>query len=365
MKKRMKAVAVLLTFVMAIGMTGCGSKEKAASKGKTDSINVLMWEGDCSEEVFEKYEEETGIHVNVTYIEDTNIILQKMLLGEDEYDVVDLESAYVKSFVDAKLIEPLDYERITNAKYIDPTYNAKGTGPKGDENFDYVVPLSGPLYTCVIYNKETCPVTINTFSDLADPKLKGEICSVNATVSLYAGALKTLGYPIGSTDDQQMAEAHQLLTKIKQNVKAFVGASALSQLEAGECSVAYCWDYNLLCNDSEDNWDKFEIVDDTCLGYNQFWAVSANSEKKDAAMDLINYTFEPENVELTLEEYGGVPVLADEYIKDLLPEGYYDAPYIKRYKELWADHESLSVSDEQNDLMDKYYNELMAGVTSE
>ena len=174
-----------------------------------------------------------------------------------------------------------------------------------------------------------------------------------------------MGYPVNSTSEDEISAANDLLVDIKKNVKAFVGASALSQLETGECSVAYCWDYNLLCNDSKDNWDKFDIVDSTCLGYNQYWAVSANSSNQDGAMDLINYLYEPENSAMTLEEFGGVPVLADQYIAEYLPEDYYESPYITRYKELWPNHTDLSVSDEQNDLMDTYYNELMVGVTSE
>ena len=161
-----------------------------------------------------------------------------------------------------------------------------------------------------------------------------------------------------------MQKAQDLLTKIKENVKVFVGSSALSQLESGDCSVGYCWEYNVLCNDSKDNWGKFQIVDSSCLGYNQYWAVSAHSKRQTEAMKLINYIEKPSNVATALKEYGGVPVIDKQYIANQLPKDYYESPYIDKYKELWKTHTDLTVSDKQNDLMDGFYNELMAQTTS-
>lgn len=194
MKKYLKRLtALMLSVVMTMSLAGCGGKNSSSGNGdKIDSINVLMWEGDASTKVFENYTKKTGIKVNITYVEDTNTILSKMMNGSEEYDIIDLESAYISSFVEAELLAPIDCNKITNKKYIDPIYLEKGA--IGDEKHKYTLPCSGPLYTCVVYNKETCPVEIKSFADLADPKLKGEICSVNATISLYAGALRALGY---------------------------------------------------------------------------------------------------------------------------------------------------------------------------
>ena len=362
MKRHFKKIAAMvLAMTMVANLTGCGGNTGSAQKQEKDvkSINVLMWEGDASEEVFDNFTKKTGIKVNVTYIEDTNTILSKMMNGNDEYDLIDIESAYVDSFVQAGLLAPLDYDKITNKKYIDSIYLKKGA--VGDRKFKYTIPCSGPLYTAVVYNKETCPIEIKDFSDLADPKLKGSICSVNATISLYAGALRALGYSENSTSEEEIKKASELLTKVKKNVKVFVGASALSQLESGDCSVGYCWEYNQLCLDSKDNWDKYEIVESTALGYNQFWSIAASSTKQAAATKLINFMNEPKQQAISCKEYGGVPTIKKEYIEKYLPKDFYDMPYIEKYAEMWLDHTDLAVSDEQNTIMDTYYTELMSG----
>lgn len=360
-----KILAVMLTGAMAVGMlAGCGSSSKASSAsgdGSAKKLNLMMWDGDCSEEVVKDFEKKYGVDVNITYIEDTNEMLSKMINSKQDYDVIDLESAYVKAFEDAGLLEKLDKDSMDNLKYVDQdTFMAKGSGPIGDEDFTYTIPISGPLYTCIVYNKKTCPKKITSFADLADPAFKGQICSVNATISLYAEALRACGYPIGSTDDKELAKAQELLKKFKKNVKSFVGSSALSQLESGECSVALCWDYNYLCADSEKYWDEFDIVPVTGLGYTQNWAIAKSSTRKDLATEFINFTYQPEEQAKSLNEYGGVPIIKKADIADKLADNYYDNPCVTKYTEMWKDNEMLCSTDEQISKMDDLYNELMS-----
>lgn len=116
---------------------------------------------------------------------------------------------------------------------------------------------------------------------------------VNSTISLYGEALAACGFKPDSTNEEEMKKANELLTQIKANVKAFVGESAVSQLENGECPVAFCWDYTTLCVDSKDNWDKFEAIalKEGCERFQQYWAIPAASEKQSEATELIDFCF--------------------------------------------------------------------------
>ena len=367
MERRVIGMSLAVALTVSL-LNGCGFHTDTAAAAKTSTsdshtLNLLMWDGDCSEDVVKDFEKQYGVDVNITYIEDTNEILSKMINSKTDYDLIDLESGYVKSFIDAGLLTRLDASSIPNLSNIDQdTFMAKGTGPEGNEDFSYTLPISGPLFTCIVYNKKTCPITIQSFQDLADPALKGQICSVNATISLYAGALKTLGYSTVSTDNGELQDAQELLKKIKTNISSFVGSSALSQLEAGDCSVAYCWDYNYLCADSEDNWDTFDIVDSSALGYTQNWAIAKTSGRKELAEKFINFTYEPEETVKTLKEYGGVPILKKDLIEQDLPDNYYANPCVTKYTELWQDasNHAPAVSDTQISKMDDLYTQLMS-----
>lgn len=70
-----------------------------------------------SEDAINKFEEEEGCKVNVTYIDNTDTLISKLVEGGSDYDVCDIEAAYVKSFVDNGLIQKMDHSAITNEQY--------------------------------------------------------------------------------------------------------------------------------------------------------------------------------------------------------------------------------------------------------
>lgn len=363
--KRQIISGITAAALAAATLAGCrsssgGSSASAEGAGAYEgqTLNVLTWEGDVADDQIVAFEDAYGVTVNVTYVEDTNTILAKMLQGSSEYDVIDLEGVYVQSFVEADLLAPLDYDKLTNYDNIEPTYVEKG--PIGDEDLEYCLPICGPLYTGVVVNKETCPIEITSFADLADPALAGDIWCTNATISLYAGALKALGYSPNSDNEDELNEAQALLQEIKPNIKAF-GASAISSLETGDCSVAYTYDYNILMCDDKANWDKFEIIPETVLGYTQYWSIAASSDKQDLANEFINDSFSADAAIAIAEEWGGVPVVKQALIEDALDDDYFENPMIQEFADMWPDHEDLAVNDNQTAIMDTLYNELMSG----
>lgn len=357
MKRRI--VAALLAAAMVIGcLAGCGSESEEAAGGSSGKeLNILVWDATWSEEVYEDFEKETGIHVNVSYIDNTDTIISKLIQGSAEYDLIDIESAYVKSFADNGLLAELDHSKLTNESNIDSIYG----GFVGDEDMVFTIPCLGPLYTTIVYNKETCPIEIQTFEDLADPAMKDEVCMVNSTISLFGMALQSLGYSADSTDQGELEEALALLKDIKTNVKAFVGESAVSQLENGECSAAFCWDYNMLCNDSKENWDKFGVVDvPTGSEYSAtYWGIPSDSKNIEEAHQLINFMLEPEEYAKSILEYGATPVESKEALSKYLTADFYDNPAIQSLEKLNKNAWKIAVNDEQIDMMDTYYTELM------
>ena len=174
MKKSLKKiVGILLTGCMTAGLlAGCGSASTAGTEAKGNQekeLNVCLWDGMFSEDAINQFEEEEGCKVNVTYIDNTDTLISKLVEGGSDYDVCDIEAAYVKSFVDNGLIQKMDHSAITNEQYEEPSLLANG--PIGDEKLEYVTPDSNAGFTGIIYNKETCPIEIKSFKDLADPAL--------------------------------------------------------------------------------------------------------------------------------------------------------------------------------------------------
>ncbi len=365
MRKMRSFVGIALTGCMILGsLAGCGSTNGGGSQSTDSSgneLNVCLWDGMFSEDAIKQFEKEEGCTVNVTYIDNTDTLISKLVDGGSDYDVCDIEAAYVKSFVDNDLIQKLDHSAITNEQY-EETVLLKN-GPIGDENLEYVTPDSNAGFTGIIYNKETCPIEIKSFKDLANPELKGQIAMVNSTISLYGAALEALGYSADSTDEEQIKEANELLTEIKKNVKAFVGESCVSALVNGECSVALSWDYATLTFDDKANWDKFDIaqIDSPYEEFIQYWGITAGSKNVKLAQKFINYMISPEGVAMHIDEWGQIPMVQRQYIEEYLPDDFYENPAIAKYEELANNSWLVAVDDEQINIMDKYYTLLMGG----
>lgn len=362
MKRKIRnLIAMVMCLVLCVSMlTACGSSEGTEQSSETpDSLNIMVWEGTWSEEMFQDFTEKTGIKINISYIDNTDTLLAKMIEGSADYDLIDLEGAYVKSFLDGELLAPIDKSKVSNISNIEEEFLKEG--PIGDTEEKYTIPNMGCSYTTIVYNKETCPIEITSFKDLTNPQLKGKIVMVNSTISLYGEALVACGYKADSTNEEEMKKANDLLSQIKGNVKAFVGESAVSQLENGECPVAFCWDYTTLCVDSKDNWDKFEavVMKEGCERFQQYWAIPATSEKQAAATELINFLLTPEENAKSYAEYGGVPNLKRDLIASYLADDFFDSPAFAKNEELFGTSWSIAVSDEQINLMDTYYTELM------
>lgn len=366
MKKNGKRfLALFLSAALAAGaLTGCGFNSvggEQEDKSDTEkSLNVLIWDSTYPESVFENFQEETGIKVNVSYITDTNEELTKLVDGSNHYDYVDIESAYVKSFVDNDILKELDYGQIPNAAGIDERYK----GAEGDEEGKYTTPASSFFYTYLVYNTETCPIEITKVQDLADPALDGQVCLISSGISLYGMALTALGYPADSTDESQISEASDLLKEIKKNVISFAGASAMSQLENGDCSVALCWDYPALMLDPA-NYDKYAVAT-ISTGYEQsngYIGIPKNAEHEKNALKFMNYLYSPEvQASICTDEMvgGNSPLLTKEAMSGVLDDSYYDSPTVQANDRYYDSAWHISITDEQMSLIDTYYTELMS-----
>lgn len=360
--KMKKWLSLGVALVLTLGaMTGCGANGTSNGKSDDKELNICIWEGCFSPDAIKKFESEKDCKVNITYIENTDSMLSKLVEGNGEYDICDIEAAYVKSFAENGLLQEMDHSALTNEKYVEPALLEKGA--IGDEELKYTTPDMNAGYTAILYNTETCPMEIKSFKDLADPKLKGEIAMVNSTISLYGAALSALGYSPDSKEESEIKEANDLLVDIKKNVKAFVGESASSALMNGECSVALCWDYALLCFDDKANWDKFAIadIDSNYEKFVQYWGITSTCKKTELAQEFINFMISPEAVGMHVTEWGQVPMVQQEYVAEYLPEDFYENPCIEKYNQLADKSWLIAVDDEQINIMDTYYTLLMGG----
>lgn len=93
MKNKMaKAGSLLLVISMGAGLlAGCGSSSGGGTDGAKE-LNICIWDGMFSEDAINDFEKKNGCKVNVTYIDNTDTMLSKLVEGGNQYDVLDIEA---------------------------------------------------------------------------------------------------------------------------------------------------------------------------------------------------------------------------------------------------------------------------------
>ena len=354
-----KLVALVLAGALCLGLAACGSSDTTdtttpgSSAGETTTasseLNIFMWEDYISEDLVSAFETENNCTVNISYMSDNADSINKLTAGAgDEYDLIMTCDAYMDSLIAGGYLEEINTANIPNTANLNEVYWVAK---------DYCVPYLGN-YIYIVYNTETCPIEITCYNDLIDPALKGEIGSVDGARNLFPIALIALGYDPNSTDETEIAEAYEWLTKYHENVFAYGNVDA--NLVSGDVSVGFMYDGNAAWAMDETEEGVLQVAkftdDAVQLGWDLF-VIPKGASHIDLAEKFLNYICDGEVAAANLEEFpytcpndAALEYASDEYVNH--PCRTFD------YKENVFFQEDVG---EATLIYDNYYNQLKVG----
>lgn len=293
-----KALAMILTLVMVLGLVACGSGGNGGTEGSTE-LNIFMWGDYISDEMVSNFEKENNVKVNLSFMNDNADSITKLTAGAgDEYDLIMTCDAYMESLIKGGYLEKLDPEKIPNA--IANMNEAYWTG----DNRDYCVPyLMNYIY--VVYDTERCPIEVTCYNDLIKPEMKGQLGSIDGARNLFPIALIALGYDPNSTNEQEIAEAYEWLVKYNENVVAY-GSTETNMLNGTiSCMLTYDGNTaNAMAELGENN--KLVIApftkDPVQLGFDLF-VIPKGAKHMDLAYKFLDYMADAEVMAGNLVEF--------------------------------------------------------------
>ena len=325
-KERKKVICALLSMCLLFSLTACGSQSSTSAaasgasgsqSGYADSINILVYPDYVSEDVLAAFSEEYGIQVNITYLSYEEDNITRVESGDD-FDIINPSQETVHQMLQADLLQEINKDNIPNLKNLYEEYNTYEY--PGEEN--YSIP-----YMCgsmsIIVNKDTCPIEIDEWADLADPALEGEIVSTDIDRRFVATTLAENGYDTNTESHEDLDAVFDWLCAFNKNVKVYDNGAPRTSLENGDCSVAYTYttDYVLLKQEDPDgNYELVTLPDGWYSRGEWMLAIPASSTKTAEAELLINYIHDAKNYAENVMKYPGVPV--NEACTEYLTEEY-------------------------------------------
>ena len=314
MKRKLTAVLGMILCVSALW--GCGSKNE-------EVLYVYNWTEYIPQEVYDLFEEETGIRVVESTFSSNEEMLAKLEAGgTSQYDLVIASNYVIADMIDQNMIQTIDKEKISNISNITDSV----MGMKYDVNNDYSIPYMATM-TVIAVNEEKCKelgVEINSFNDLLNAKLENSIVVVDDCREVIGVALKAIGQDSNTKDEAVIESTLPWLQELKNNIKAYDSDSPKTLLASNEVAAGLV--YNIDAGQAIKSNDKIKVVytEEACeLAIDNF-VITKDAENKENAEAFINFVHRPDVYKMILDEFPGVCINDASY--QILDESYLDNP---------------------------------------
>lgn len=226
--KRLLAV-LLLVALMSTMLVGCGNDDKIV-------LNVYNWGDYIDEDIFDTFEEETGIKINYETFATNEEMYTKIKKGGTQYDIAIPSDYMIEKMIKEEMLEPIDLTKIPNYSNIDSRFK----GLDFDPNNAYSVPYFWGTVG-IIYNTNIITEPVDSWNVLWDEKYSKQFTMIDSQRDSIMVALKKLGYSMNTKDLNQLEEAKNELVKQKPNVLAYVGDNVKDMLISEEAAMAVVW----------------------------------------------------------------------------------------------------------------------------
>lgn len=219
------------------GKPGGQSTGTVANTGK---ITILTWETYHDKPWLDAYTKATGVTVDAVTVGSGDEMFAKAKSGSVNPDVLYFDSGLIQRFAEAKLIAPMQADRLKNTTVITP-----GLKWKTKNTFNgalYGVPYNWGTQP-LMYDASVIPTPPDSWAALWDPKYKGKVVLFDAAdvtipmVALYVGVKDP--YNLTDPEFEKVREALKALRpQVRTIAKGF--DDAVNIFASGDGVIGYC-----------------------------------------------------------------------------------------------------------------------------
>lgn len=278
----------------------------------SQTINVCTFAETFCPEAIERFERQSGIKVNLTYVEIDEQIFAKFRMNEGEgYDIINISDYMIKILVDQGVLHKLDHSKLSSIELLDSHLMNRNF----DQNNEYSLPhkwyVYGLAYNKKFFNKPPEAMSLKyIFQKPFDMYKKGEvphkyrICMLDdGRDAVFMAAI----YLFGRTDnlgEREFAEIEKLLVKQKKWVEAYTVHSAHYFLFADVTPIALMSsNYVRKIFDTNNRFD-FAIPTEGSMLVIENLAIPSKSKKIDLAHQFIDFMLSEEIARLNSTTFG-------------------------------------------------------------
>ncbi len=341
----MKRVLRLISLVtlLALVIAACGGDDASGGDGDTTTtadgggdggetmtcaadevdgdLNFYNWSEYIDPELITAFEEQYGVDVVEDFYDSNEAMLAKLQAGS-VYDLIVPSDYMVGIMIDSGLLAEVQKDAVPNignlaARFADPAYD-----PGGVYSVAYQWGTTGLGVDLSVVGEDYEP----SWGLVFDPDLvstyPGGVTLLNDPRETMGAALKYLGYSLNSTSEEELQEAADVITAVKDYIIAFDSDDYETNLVNGEAAVTHGYSGNYFAAfDDVDGWDDYAYVipEEGATVWIDNMAVPVSAEHPCTAHAFMNFLLDAENgAALTNWNYYASPNEASEEF--ILPE---------------------------------------------
>ncbi len=287
----------------AVGGEAPAESEPAGAAGEAaDQIVIYHWAEYIDPEIYDLFEQETGISVVEDNFSNNEELLAKLQGGATGYALIVPSDYTVSIMKEENMLAALDHANIPNLSNLSEDFRNVPYDP-GNE---YCVPYQWGTTGLGYLEGQVDPP--ESWAVLFEPdenaSYYGRATMLDDVREGFSAALAYLGYDINTTDEAQLEEAKQLLIQAKAALSGYDSDTYEDLLASEENLLAHGWNGDFLVAQDENENLSYTIpqeggviwVDNICIPQ------SASPEEKLAGEMFINFLLRPD-IGAMLSEY--------------------------------------------------------------
>lgn len=253
-------------------------------------LNIYNWGEYINPEVLKKFEQDTGIKVNLSTYSSNEEMLAKIQGGATGYDIV-FPSVHMQDIM-AKLdlLEKTDINQYEGFQNIDPAFLRAKSDPKGEYCLPYAWGTVG-----IMYNRTKLGKDITGWRDLIETvKAKNLKFTLLDDVREVMGVgLMLNGHSVNSTDSAELQQAADTIIEMKPYVAAFTYDSR-PMVVSGDVAAAHYFIGSMIDVFAHQKDLGYVIPEEGATMYQEDICVLKTAPNKENAIKFMQFYTQPE-----------------------------------------------------------------------
>ncbi len=275
-------------------------------------LHIYTWSDYIADEVIKAFEEKNDCRVIVDTFDSNEAMFAKLKAGSTGYDVIMPTSYQIQLMARNGMIRELDHSKLPNVrKNFDASYKSCILDPSFKYNVPYAVTYTG----CAYRKDKVGNAPIDSWKMFSTPALKGRMSLLADMRETIGAALRTLGYSLNSTKQEEIDKAVALVSEWKKNIAKFDNEQYKTAIASGEWFIGHGYSS-----------DIFQIMlDDENIGFSlpkegftiafDEMVIASDSKQVELAHKFIDFCYEPDIAAKNMEEVCAAMPVASAFAK--------------------------------------------------